>query len=72
MQKLLMILFVALIAGGCKDTKKSEEVREDLRERIDKVGDKIDTGMDKVREKFKDLRDTVKSKIHRATAPDSQ
>lgn len=71
MNKVLIVFTVALLFIACKDKQKNEKVKEDIQDRMENVRDKIDTTMDKVRNRLEEIRDTVKSKIHRATAPDS-
>ena len=62
----------ALIFTGCENKQKTEKVKEDIQQGFDKMEEKVDENMKKLREKTQAIKDSLKSKIHRATAPDSQ
>jgi hypothetical protein len=67
----IIIVAALLVTASCNNKQKNEEVKEDAEGRMEKVGKKVDEGVDKMKEQLEKLKDTVKSKLHRATAPDS-
>ena len=67
-----IIALLVLAFTSCENKQKTEKVKEDIQQGFERMEEKVDENLQKVREKAKVIKDTLKSKIHRATAPDSQ